>query len=52
MSTQGSLAGLETFDSLNVEYQNAYEDNKIKKSCIAKAISMLLSGSSVLDVEV
>jgi ubiquinone/menaquinone biosynthesis C-methylase UbiE len=50
MSTQGSLAGLETFDSLNVEYEHAYEDNEIKKSCIATAISMLPSSSRVLDV--
>jgi len=49
MSTQGSLAGLETFDSLNVEYEHAYEDNEFKKSCIAKAISILAPGSRILD---
>ena len=50
MATQGSLAGLETFDSLNFEYEKAYEDNAIKKSCVSAAISMLPSGSTVLDV--
>jgi SAM-dependent methyltransferase len=50
MATQGSLAAFETFDNLNVEYEHAYEDNKFKKACIAKAISMLPSGSRVLDV--
>lgn len=50
MSTQGSLAGLETFDNLNVEYEHAYEDNEFKKACIANVISMLPSGSRVLDV--
>jgi len=50
MSTQGSLAGLETFDTLNVEYEHAYADNKFKKACIAKAMSLLAPGSRVLDV--
>jgi SAM-dependent methyltransferase len=50
MSTQGSLAGLETFDNLNFEYEKAYEDNDIKKSSIAAAISMLPSNSRILDV--
>lgn len=50
MSTQGSLAGLHMFDNLNIQYENAYRDNKFKKACITKAISMLRSGSRVLDV--
>jgi SAM-dependent methyltransferase len=50
MSTEGSLAGLETFENLNIEYEHAYGDNKFKKACIAKAISMLPSTSKVLDV--
>jgi SAM-dependent methyltransferase len=50
MSTEGSLAGLETFENLNIEYEHAYGDNKFKKACIAKAISMLSVGSRVLDV--
>jgi 2-polyprenyl-3-methyl-5-hydroxy-6-metoxy-1,4-benzoquinol methylase len=49
MSTQGSLAGLETSDTLNVEYEHAYEDNKFKKACITKAISLLPPGSRALD---
>ncbi|RFU34295.1 hypothetical protein B7463_g2073, partial [Scytalidium lignicola] len=50
MATAHSLAGLETFDSINIEYEYAYQDNKFKKACIDKAISMLPSGSRVLDV--
>src|ERR1700712_998586 len=50
MTTPGSLAGLETFEGLNVDYENAYADNKFKKACITKAISLLAPGSRVLDV--
>lgn len=50
MSTQGSLAGLSTFDALNVEYENAYKDNEIKKSCITHATSLIPAYSKVLDV--
>ena len=50
MTTQGSLAGLETFNNLNVKYENAYADNKFKKACITKAISLLASGLCVLDM--
>ncbi|CZR65860.1 uncharacterized protein PAC_15760 [Phialocephala subalpina] len=50
MSTQHSLAGLETFDALNLEYELAYEDNLFKKACITQAISILPPGSRVLDV--
>ncbi|KAH9207064.1 S-adenosyl-L-methionine-dependent methyltransferase [Leptodontidium sp. 2 PMI_412] len=50
MPTQGSLAGLEVFEALNIEYENAYADNKIKKSCITHAISLLRPSSKVLDV--
>jgi len=50
MSTHGSLAGLKTFDDLNIEYEKAYEDNPFKKACVLQAISMLPSGSRVLDI--
>jgi SAM-dependent methyltransferase len=50
MSTPGALAGLETFDELNIEYENAYSDNDFKIACVQKAISMLPTGSRVLDV--
>ncbi|KAH6725048.1 type 11 methyltransferas-like protein [Leptodontidium sp. MPI-SDFR-AT-0119] len=50
MPTQGSLAGLEVFEALNIEYENAYADNKIKKSCITHAIFLLHPSSKVLDV--
>ncbi|PVH76878.1 S-adenosyl-L-methionine-dependent methyltransferase [Cadophora sp. DSE1049] len=50
MSTQGSLAGLKVFEALNIEYENAYADNEIKKSCITHAISLLPPFSKVLDV--
>lgn len=50
MATQGSLAGLETFDELNVEYEHAYEDNNYKKACITELIAKLAPGSRVLDV--
>jgi SAM-dependent methyltransferase len=50
MSKQGSLAGLNTFDNLNIEYENAYKDNVFKQACISKAISLLPPGSRVLDV--
>ncbi|KAK4550338.1 hypothetical protein LTR36_003305 [Oleoguttula mirabilis] len=50
MSTPGAQAGLETFDALHIEYENAYKDNAFKKACIEKAISMLPPDSRVLDV--
>jgi ubiquinone/menaquinone biosynthesis C-methylase UbiE len=50
MSTPGALAGLQTFDDLNIDYEKAYKDNKFKVACIEKAISLLPSGSRVLDV--
>lgn len=49
-TSQGSLAGLETFDGLNIEYEHAYQDNDFKKACINKAISLLPPASRVLDV--
>jgi SAM-dependent methyltransferase len=50
MSTPGALAGLETFDQLNIDYERAYLSNAHKVSCIEKAVSLLPSGSRVLDV--
>jgi len=50
MSTEGALAGLVTFDNLNVEYENAYKDNPFKKACVSHLISLLSPGSRVLDV--
>ncbi|KAF2731623.1 S-adenosyl-L-methionine-dependent methyltransferase [Polyplosphaeria fusca] len=50
MSTPGALAGLQTFDPLNIAYETAYADNPLKKSCIAAAISQLPPSSHVLDM--
>lgn len=50
MSTSGALAGLKTFDALNIEYETAYHDNDFKVACVQAAISMLAPGSKVLDV--
>ncbi|KAH6718365.1 hypothetical protein BKA61DRAFT_301403 [Leptodontidium sp. MPI-SDFR-AT-0119] len=50
MSMQGSPAGLEVFEALNIENENAYASNEIKKSCITHAISLLHPSSKVLDV--
>ncbi|KAJ9652940.1 hypothetical protein H2198_007849 [Neophaeococcomyces mojaviensis] len=50
MSTSSSLAGLKTFDGLNIEYERAYHNNPFKKSCIKTAISLLPAQSHVLDV--
>ena len=50
MSTPGARAGLELFDELNIDYEKAYHDNEFKVACVRKAISMLPSGSRVLDV--
>jgi len=50
MSTEGALAGLATFDNLNVEYENAYKDNSFKKACVTQLISLLPPGLRVLDV--
>ncbi len=49
MSTPGALAGLQTFDELNIDYEKAYHDNQFKVTCIEKAISLLPWGSRVLD---
>ncbi|KAK4506416.1 hypothetical protein PRZ48_000146 [Zasmidium cellare] len=38
------------WDGLNIEYENAYQDNPFKKACIAKAITLLQPGARVLDV--
>lgn len=50
MSTTGSLAGLETFDSLNIEYEHAYRNNPFKVACVKEVISLLPPQSRVLDV--
>ncbi|RMZ86653.1 hypothetical protein DV736_g6121, partial [Chaetothyriales sp. CBS 134916] len=50
MTADISRAGLETFDSLNIDYEHAYRNNAFKIACVKKAILMLLSGSRVLDV--
>jgi ubiquinone/menaquinone biosynthesis C-methylase UbiE len=50
MSTSGALAGLETFDALNIEYEKAYHDNEFKVACVQRAISLIPPGSTVLDV--
>ena len=52
MSTSGALAGLQTFDKLNIDYEEAYHDNPFKFACIEKAISLLPSSRPcrVLDV--
>ncbi|KAF7888426.1 uncharacterized protein EAF02_002967 [Botrytis sinoallii] len=46
----GSKAGLETFEGINIDYEKAYQNNKFKIACATKAISILPSGSKVLDV--
>ncbi|KAK4956193.1 hypothetical protein LTR10_005714 [Elasticomyces elasticus] len=38
------------WDGLNIEYENAYQDNPFKKAMVAEVISLLAPGSSVLDV--
>lgn len=50
MASEGSEAGRELFDGLNVEYENAYRDNPFKKACINKAITLLDPGARVIDV--
>lgn len=50
MSTPGALAGLETFNKLNIEYENAYHDNRFKVACVSKAMTMIPSGTRALDV--
>ncbi|TEY36636.1 hypothetical protein BOTCAL_0547g00050 [Botryotinia calthae] len=46
----GSKAGLETFEGINIDYEKAYQNNKFEIACVTKAISILPSGSKVLDV--
>lgn len=50
MATGVSQAGLDTFDSLNIDYEHAYRNNPFKTKCIQTAISQLTPGSRVLDV--
>lgn len=50
MATEGSVAGRDLFDGLNVEYEHAYRNNPFKKACTNKAISLLRPGDRVLDV--
>lgn len=50
MSTAGSLAGLETFERVEIDYELAYGDNPLKKACVEAAISLTSPGQRVLDV--
>ncbi|KAK3677128.1 hypothetical protein LTR78_003333 [Recurvomyces mirabilis] len=50
MSTAGAQAGLETFDALHIEYENAYKDNLYKQRCIQSTIALLEPGARCLDV--
>ncbi|KAK4549174.1 hypothetical protein LTR36_007632 [Oleoguttula mirabilis] len=50
MATDGSIAGRDLFDSLNIEYEHAYRNNPFKKNLIKHCISLLEPGSRVLDV--
>ena len=50
MSTPGARAGVETFDSLNLDYEKAYHTTPYKIACIKKAISLINPNSRVLDV--
>ena len=50
MSTAGSLAGLETFERVEIDYERAYGDNPLKKACVETAISLTASGQKALDV--
>ena len=50
MTTSDALAGLQTFDALNITYEKAYHNNPFKKACIEKAISLLPPHARVLDV--
>ncbi|RFU35694.1 hypothetical protein B7463_g741, partial [Scytalidium lignicola] len=50
MATKHSVAGLETFDGINIEYELAYQDNKFKTACITEAISLIPPGARILDV--
>ncbi|KAK5701186.1 hypothetical protein LTR17_022803 [Elasticomyces elasticus] len=38
------------WDGLNIEYENAYQDNPFKKAMVAHIITLLAPGSSILDV--
>ena len=40
----------EMWDTLNIEYENAYRENPLKRSCISHAITLLKPGSLVLDI--
>ena len=50
MSTPSSLAGLSTFDGLNIAYESAYQHNPFKRACIESAIALLPPSARVLDV--
>ena len=50
MTTPDSLAGLQTFDTLNITYELTYHNNPFKKTCISNAISLLPLHARVLDV--
>lgn len=48
--TEGSQAGFDLFDKLEIDYEHAYADNNLKTAAVEKAISLLPHGSRVLDV--
>ena len=50
MPTPDALAGLQTFDGLNIAYGKAYANNPFKKACIENAITFLPPQARVLDV--
>ena len=50
MATSGAIAGLQTFEALNIDYEKAYGDNPLKIACVELAIGLLPSRSRVLDI--
>ena len=50
MSTAGSKAGLDLFEKLEIEYENAYGHNEFKKAAVQEIINLIPPGSRVLDV--
>nr|OQO10335.1 hypothetical protein B0A51_18303 [Rachicladosporium sp. CCFEE 5018] len=48
--TKQDVAEHEMWEGLNIEYENAYQNNPYKKACVAKAIELLPAGARVLDI--
>ncbi|OQO10200.1 hypothetical protein B0A48_04557 [Cryoendolithus antarcticus] len=48
--TKQDVAEHEMWEDLNIEYENAYQNNPYKKACVAKAIELLPAESRVLDI--